>query len=73
MKIAVNNNDEIYITDSWSHKIHLISASGIYEQVAVTMENHPGDMGSVLVYRQELLVSSNTNGIQKLNIFKISG
>ena len=71
-KIAVNNNDAIYITDSKSHKIHLIDSSGVYKQVVVEMENKLSDMGSVLVYRQELLVNCSGNGHQKLAIFKIS-
>ena len=70
-KIASSNPDEIYITDSESLKVHVISASGGYGQVLAGVKNHSREIGNILVHRKEFLVEFKENEGQKLDIYKI--
>ena len=70
-KIAANNRDEIYVTDSDSLKVHLISASGVYGQVVAGVKNHSHERGNILVHRKEFFAGFKENEYQKLDIYKI--
>ena len=71
-KIAANNQDEIYITESGSCQVHLISASGFYHQTVVGTENSSRQIENLLFHRQELLAVFQESGSQNCNIYKIS-
>ena len=70
--IATSNRDEIYITDSESLKVHVISASGGYGQMLAGVRNHSREIGNILVHRNEFLVGFKENQGQKLDIYKIT-
>ena len=70
-KMAANNRGEIYVTDSESLKVHLISASGVYGQVVAGVKNHSQETGNILVHRKEFFVGFKENEGQKLDIYKI--